>query len=87
MKKTSTIQIGDTISVPKELHGLEKQKNAVGEVIGIYPHIVTLRQKNGVKFSIFRDDFDNYQQRHIEIVSRAAGNMVQQLSDDILNNI
>lgn len=81
------IQIGDTLSVPQSVHRMEKHSNAIGEVIGIYSHTATLKQKNGVKFSIYRNDLDNYQKKGIEIVSRAASSMVEEQTEDIINNM
>lgn len=84
---TAKIKVGDTISVPPVIHGLEKKSNAIGEVIGIYQHVAVIKQKNGVKFSIFRSDLDNYYKKNISIVSRTANKMVEEQSEDIMRNI
>lgn len=81
------LQVGDTLSIPATIHGLEKKENAIGEVMGIYQYVVTLQQKNGVKFSIYRSDLENYQERGIRIVSRATDSLVEALSNDIMRNI
>lgn len=85
--KNLIVRVGDTISVPQSLHGLEKKGNAIGEVTGIYAHFITLRQKNGIKFSIRRSDLENFREKGIKVVSLTTQDAVNEISDNILKNI
>ena len=86
--KALQVRIGDTLSIPQNIHRIDNKKgNAIGEVIGIYPHLITIKQNNGIKFSIYKTDLENYREKGIKVVSHTTERVVDELSDDILNNI